>query len=282
MQNRFPMLSRFYSFVKPFICPGCGDSTSDLVCSVCLPSMRKNHGRIESKDEGVLGLYPIFFSFTHTHRILRHWKTNGGRALERLLFAPSPELLSEIQSMDFQAMVPIPQDPDRCLKRGHASAMVVGRYFSQKLNIPLLTNALILRPERTEKQALLTSWERRFSRNPFDANDSVIRKLKGNILIVDDFITTGATAEKAARTLLEVQPDLKIYVAGLGWKPRTGPRRPEQHPRIESIPESLLNPSSRHRTALPECRIDTQSVQEHTSIQTNHSSEHNPHLQLSV
>jgi predicted amidophosphoribosyltransferase len=246
------MLNHLFYFMRPFTCPGCQESSSDLICKTCLRSMRKNHRMIELKTDGVLGLFPIFFSFSHTHRILRHWKLRGGKRLERLLFCPSPELIETLKSMDFEAIVPIPQDPERCLKVGHASAMEVAKMFSKALDLPILDQVLTLKSEGADKQAMRSVWERRFLKSPFVGINPMSSGLPERILLVDDFITSGSTIEKAARALLCLRSDLKIHAAGLGWKPRIRPRLQE--------PFRLLGWHRPDQTASPEYQSDGQSA----------------------
>jgi predicted amidophosphoribosyltransferase len=252
------MLTHLFYFMRPFTCPGCEEASSDLICKACLRSIRKNHRMIESKTDGVLGLFPIFFSFTHTHRILRHWKLRGGKGMERLLFQPSPELIETMKTMDFEAIVAIPQDPERCLKVGHASAMEVARLFSRVLDLPILDQVLLLKSGATDKQANRSVWERRFLKNPFLGNPDESQNLPERILLVDDFITSGSTIEKAARALMTLRPDLKIHAAGLGWKPRIKPRSQDCFRSQQQFRLLGWIPSS--QTASLECQSDWQSV----------------------
>jgi predicted amidophosphoribosyltransferase len=255
--------------MRPFTCPGCQEAASDLICKACLRSMRKNHRMVESKMDGVLGLFPIFYSFTHTHRILRHWKLRRGKGLERLLFQPSSELIEALKAMEFEAIVPIPQDPERCLKVGHASAMEVARFFSKELDLPILDRVLLLKTGGADKQAMRSVWERRFLKSPFYGNTDEKWNLPERILLVDDLITSGSTIEKAARALMGLRSDLKIHAAGLGWKPRIKPRFQENFRLQQRFRSSERNPSD--QTALPECQSDWQSVPALRSDRMNHS-----------
>ena len=202
---------------KPFICHGCDESSGEIICRICLGSMKKNNHLIHPQNSGIKGIFPIFISFPTTHKILVYWKNHSGEELKKTLFAPSPELKTELKKMNFELVIPIPQHVDRSLKRGHASAFEVAKFFSQSLNIPLNQN-LKLNNIEISKQANLDEWERKYSENPFHFEPIQI-KIK-NILIVDDLITTGSTLDKAANAILAIHPKANIYAASLGWKPK--------------------------------------------------------------
>jgi ComF family protein len=203
---------------SPFTCPGCGEASSRVICKICLSSMRKNNQLIAPQSQGILGIFPIFISYSTTHPILTFWKDHGGEELKRILFSPSSELIQNLKEKQFDLIIPIPQHEERSLKRGHASAFEVAKLFSTVLSVPIQTDFLRLKKSQTNqmKQANLNSWERKHSENPFESAAFEAKK----ILIVDDFITSGSTLDKAAHCLEENNPGLQIHAASLGWKPK--------------------------------------------------------------
>jgi len=251
----------FSLLIKPFVCPGCQEPSVKAVCADCMDSFRKIHSPILQKNEGILGVFPVFYSLQTTHQILVHWKKHGGQGLQRLLFDASPSLIQEIRELDIQEFIPIPQHEDRNLKRGHAPALEVARWFSGLLNQELTEDALLLNPEPGDKQAMRSQWDRRYLGRPFQANPKYRGKLGTRILLIDDFITSGSTMEKAANALLELVPDAKIYAACLGWKPRVVPRLRE--------PYRWMGFDRKHQTASPEYQIDSQFVPMPPSTRTN-------------
>ena len=249
-------------FFRPFVCPGCGDFSTRTVCNPCKDSLRRNHSALLEKNEGIRAIYPVFFSFETTHRILVHWKNSGGQGLKRLLFSASPALLEELRKLEIEHIVPIPQYHARNLKRGHAPALDVADWFARELGVKVEHEALILNPEPTDKQSLRGAWERRFLDDPFRVNLDLRGKLGGKVLIVDDFITSGSTLDKAANALMGMNPELRIHAASLGWRPRALPRNRE--------PFRLVFPAQKSRTASLECQSDSQSVPVRMTIRTNH------------
>lgn len=209
---------------NPFICPGCQEHTASGICETCIRSLRKNLTIQVPQEHGIRGIFPLFVSLTTTHHLLTHWKDYGGSLLQKMLFQITPELKTELMDHDFDVIIPIPQNEERSLKRGHASAFEVAKYFSRELKVPLSMHSLSLKPGLQIKQANLTEWERRHAPNPFQSTEfsefplSMMKMKK--VLIVDDFITTGSTLEKAANAILEKNPGLHIYAASLGWRPK--------------------------------------------------------------
>lgn len=214
------ILGLLFTF-KPFLCPGCGDASAHTICDSCFRSLKKNHEMLATQSEGIRGIFPVFYSFSTTHKILVYWKDHGGNELRSILFTPSKKLKQQLLQMDFDLVIPIPQQEKRSLKRGHASAFEVARFFADQLQLPFHSDILKLKKtsEPGVKQANLTAWERKYSENPFGVKSLPAPEVK-KILVVDDFITSGSTLDKAANALLAVNPNLLIYAASLGWKPK--------------------------------------------------------------
>lgn len=100
----------------------------------------------------------------------------------------------------FDRIAAVPLYAARLRERGYNQAQFLAEGVSQKFQIPLLRNSLV-RARHTRPQTLLEPKERWTNiRGAFTIKrpDEVRRK---NILIIDDLLTTGATASEAAHTL---------------------------------------------------------------------------------
>jgi len=104
----------------------------------------------------------------------------------------------EIQDVD--AIVPVPLHPRRRRERGYDQALLLAAAFARSVNLPLIADAL-KRTRYTSQQARLTVSRRRENvRGAFAANAK--RNLCGlRLLLVDDVMTTGATAGECAKVL---------------------------------------------------------------------------------
>jgi len=104
----------------------------------------------------------------------------------------------DIHQFDF--IMPIPLFSTRLRERGYNQSQLLAEPIAQKYSIPLSLRHLT-RVRNTEHQTFLKEKERwtniqgafRIS-NPAEVSGK-------NILIIDDLLTTGATASEAARTL---------------------------------------------------------------------------------
>ena len=123
--------------------------------------------------------------------VLRHFFAD-------LIFAFIDTYHLDLTSFDY--LIPVPLSPARSRERGFNQSELIGQIISSQTRVPLLLNTL-LKSRHTQSQTVLGSKERwtniqgTFKINP---NTNLISK---NICIVDDLLTTGATADEAARTL---------------------------------------------------------------------------------
>ena len=100
--------------------------------------------------------------------------------------------------------------------RGYNQATIIAEPISKLLNKPLISNYLIksVETDTQTKKNRLQRYEN--MKEIFQINKNVSLDAQ-NILLIDDVITTGATIESCANTLLAVNCNLKIYVATLAY-----------------------------------------------------------------
>ncbi len=179
--------------------------------------------------------------------------------------SPDERLLKLMNQMNFDAIVPIPQNTKRTLERGHSSSLEVARFFSRLMGIPIEKEWLKLKPDSNRKQALLNEWERRYLDNPFEIGtiSSTVYNKTYRVLIVDDFVTSGSTLNKAANEISASIKNLEIYAGCLGWKPKIVLQRQERHPPIESDRESRRSQTIADQSSLAQFQIVSQFAQEH-------------------
>ena len=112
-------------------------------------------------------------------------------------------LMLQAQRPDVQALLPVPLAPGRLAERGYNQAWELARRLGAALGLPARADVL-LRPVATSAQAELTRAERqRNLRAAFMVAPDQRAWLQGrHVALVDDVMTTGATAREATATLL--------------------------------------------------------------------------------
>lgn len=139
--------------------------------------------------------------------------------LKRLILAkswsslPASKQLGELlwQSMghhcdNIDYIIPIPLHWTRYAQRGYNQAEVIARVLSSYSKKPVVS--LLARTKKTKYQAMLGAQEREENlKNALHLNVSNTKLYHGKrLLIVDDLMTTGATLESAAKTVLALNP----------------------------------------------------------------------------
>jgi len=108
--------------------------------------------------------------------------------------------LQEFSSQKFDLLIPIPLHWKRLLQRGYNQTLILAQPLSKKLKIPLSTT-ILQKTRNTHPQVRLSSAQRKENlKKSFQLKkpESVEGK---NILLIDDVITSGATANEAGKIL---------------------------------------------------------------------------------
>jgi ComF family protein len=215
------------ALIFPEVCLVCGNklvNQEKYLCTNCLTDIPRT--RFHSDPENIIqqtfwGRVPLkyatsFFYFTKGSRYqkLMHsfkysQKKEIGLVLGQLLGAELKKHWEDLPDI----IVPVPLHPKKLKKRGYNQSEWIARGLSLTLQAPV-DNEILIRtianPTQTRKG--------RFDRWKNVASIFAINKTVANrhILLVDDVITTGATLEACAQTLLTME-NTEVSVTTLAY-----------------------------------------------------------------
>jgi ComF family protein len=218
------------SLFFPLICPGCGNdlqTSDDQICISCfhrLPVTEFHRHTSNPVEKIFWGRVPIqsacsYLYFT-THSIVQHLmhelKYNGNKDVGIFLGKQMGHSLLETDRFSMiEAIIPLPLHPKREKQRGYNQAAAIAEGISEILGIEVINDTIIRNVEtRTQtKKSRVERWEN------IDGKFSVLDpdRINGKqILLIDDVITTGATLESCARTILSA-PAAGVSIATLAY-----------------------------------------------------------------
>lgn len=143
-------------------------------------------------------------------RIIHRFKYEQGHNLDRPLARLIEPALGGLPSCDL--IVPVPLHPQRLRARSYNQSLLLARELGRLLGRPVLAGQL-QRTRATRPQQGLKAGER--ERNMKDAFRAVSPLSGEQVLLVDDVMTTGATAAACSRELLAAgAAAVRVAVAG--------------------------------------------------------------------
>lgn len=224
------VLSDFINLFYPNICLVCHDGLArgeEVVCTACLYHIPRTR-YWESVDNPVAKIFwgrvniedacsYFFFTKGSKYRKLLHQLKYNGRSDIGVKLGEEfgRELYNIPNYSSINAIIPVPLHPKRLKQRGYNQAEMIANGLSKSMKIPVITDVLI-RSQYTQTQTKKTREER--VKNVSDAFTITNAEKVANkhILLVDDVVTTGATLEVCANTLLD-KTSSKVSIGTLAY-----------------------------------------------------------------
>lgn len=185
-------------------CPICAEpSPETLICGRCLrhpPAFVRSQVGFEFRDQ--------------LRDLIHQYKYQQQLYLSRLL---ADCWLERLDAHNIEAIIPVPLHISRLRQRGYNQALELARMLSKKLNIPIIH--ALSRSKATVSQTHLNAKQRTQNLKRAFQADSIKLQNITRIALLDDVITTGATMQQAAKTLIKAQPGLVIEAWALAKTP---------------------------------------------------------------
>lgn len=222
-------LGKFLSeafFPRNFTCDICGIETFDgNICPDCLKTVEFNDGitcpvcgrKTDSPElcfecKADAPLYKRAVSalvYGEGATILIAKFKNGSGYLKDYFAGLIAKKLTDFPKADCIVYVPMTKKAE--LKRGYNQSELLAKSLSERINIPVLKDALIKTKDTSEQKTLSQKQRAENLKSCFKVEDRKAVQGK-NVLIIDDILTTGATAEAISEKLLRAGA-AHIYLA---------------------------------------------------------------------
>lgn len=211
-------MNKIYRFIAdlvyPNICPICGTfiEWNRYVCCSCLQELKPSDGEeleaLTYKDCGFSGVIaPFLYSGTARAGILslKNGQKSFGCFLGEIL---GNAVMNDKMICQADLIVPVPMSAEKRRERGYNQAQVIAKEISSVTGIR--TNNKILYKNKSAQQHILSREQRKVNVSSFGINNCTLDGMK--IILCDDVITTGSTADKCTE-LLKAKGAAEVYVA---------------------------------------------------------------------
>lgn len=195
----------------PFICTGCKAYGTPL-CLHCISSCIDVHvlngdSNTEVSQLLTLGAYSNPLLQRAVRQLKFHGIKNMAQPLGQALAAALHEYAQASKQNELPILIPVPLHAARLKERGYNQAEMLAKSVSSALGWPVNTDVLT-RDITAYRQADLAYEDRwKHVEGIFHLTAGSTEQLKGkDIWVVDDVVTTGATALSAVNTLRQAQP----------------------------------------------------------------------------
>lgn len=189
-------------------CICCGNIIDETrtynLCDHCISHIRWN-GREEREIGGMRAMWCVYYGI-YERTIIFSLKYNGKKYIARDIANIMADKLG-FSGSQFDAVVPVPVSREREAERGFNHMTLVAKHLSRLTNKPYYPEFLIRTKETLPMRGLSPAERRENIAGSVALNGKYGNTLQGKkILLIDDFYTTGSTAEECGRVLREAKP----------------------------------------------------------------------------
>ncbi len=193
------------SFVVPYHCSYCRCSLSsdEPLCPTCTILINPTlSSRLQITGDEYLQVYAVSAYEEPLKTLILAKQYNGYEASQHL--GTLIWCHSVMPSMRADFLIPVPLHSQRAALRGYNQARVIAEQLSRYSGIPILD--CIVRTRNTRQQSQCRMFER------YDNVKGAFKMINGealagkNCILVDDMMTTGATLQEVARTVIPFKP----------------------------------------------------------------------------
>jgi ComF family protein len=224
------MINDFISLIFPNVCAACGKSLykyENSICAYCIYHLPKTNYHLQLDNP----ITKIFWGRVLIHSGAALYEFNKGGKVQYLIHQLKYKGYKEIgftvgklygdelkQCANFntvEIVIPVPLHAKKKKKRGYNQSDTFAQGLAKSLNAEAKLNVLfrVFESESQTKKSRYRRWQN--VESIFQLRDT--SNLAGkHILMVDDVITTGATLEACAQTLLQL-PNVKISIATIAY-----------------------------------------------------------------
>jgi len=190
-------LKRLMDALFPYIpkCVGCGveKGAENSLCPKCAAELSvPENGWVQGCG---LPAFSLFWYDGLAARVVRGYKYSDKRWLSN--FMGEQMANAAWQMGDFDAVCHVPLHEKRRKARGFDQAELLARHIAQGLGVPFVVGAARVHNTRTQ-----TKLSRQQRRENMQGAFVPATRLSGHILLIDDVLTTGATAAACAQALM--------------------------------------------------------------------------------
>ncbi len=215
---RHAWLSALSHTLLPHHCPLCENATESGLCAACAASLVPLRDACEQCAEPlatteIAGTLlcahcldaPPCFDSTYCHYrydtnlafLIQRFKDKGQLGVGRWLCRAMAEQL-QVRALGVEAMLPVPDHWRSRCQRGFNQAEFIAKSLQQRLNLPLWAG--VRKRRQGSKQKTLS---RALRRAEIQGQFVLTQRPPRSVAIVDDVVTTGATASTLAELLRE-------------------------------------------------------------------------------